>query len=92
MYGEGGRSFWIHNTGPLGCLPYTLDRYPVSAAQIDEFGCAKPFNEMAQYFNSKLKKTVEQLRIELPEAAIVYVDVYTVKYTLITHAQKYGKQ
>ncbi|XP_057415586.1 GDSL esterase/lipase At3g26430-like isoform X2 [Lotus japonicus] len=90
VYGEGGRSFWIHNTGPLGCLPYTLDRYPVSAAQIDEFGCAKPFNEMAQYFNSKLKKTVEQLRIELPKAAIVYVDVYTAKYTLITHAQKYG--
>nr|KYP36480.1 GDSL esterase/lipase At3g26430 family [Cajanus cajan] len=90
VYGKGGRSFWIHNTGPLGCLPYMLDRYPMEPAQMDEFGCAKPFNEVAQYFNYKLKEAVEQLREELPEAAITYVDVYTVKYTLISDAQKYG--
>ena len=84
--------FWIHNTGPLGCLPYMLDRYPMKPTQMDEFGCAKPFNEVAQYFNRKLKEVVEQLRKELPGAAITYVDVYTVKYTLISHAQKYGKQ
>lgn len=69
-----------------------LDRYPMSVAQMDEFGCAKPFNEVAQYFNRKLKEAVAQLRKELPEAAIVYVDVYTVKYTLISHAQKYGEK
>ncbi|KAK7318666.1 hypothetical protein RJT34_03371 [Clitoria ternatea] len=87
VYGEGGRSFWIHNTGPLGCLPYMLDRYPMIAARI---GCAKPFNEVAKYFNHKLKEAVAQLRKEMPEAAITYVDVYTVKYTLISNAQKYG--
>lgn len=90
VYGKGGRSFWIHNTGPLGCLPYMLDRYPMSAAQIDKFGCAKPFNEVAQFFNHKLEEAVVELRKELIEATIVYVDVYTVKYTLISHAQKYG--
>ncbi|KAK7359028.1 hypothetical protein VNO77_00972 [Canavalia gladiata] len=90
VYLEGGNSFWIHNTGPLGCLPYVLDRYPLSAAQIDKVGCAKPFNEVAQYFNRKLKEAVAQLREELPEAAITYVDVYTVKYILISRAQKYG--
>ncbi|XP_027365437.1 GDSL esterase/lipase At3g26430-like [Abrus precatorius] len=90
VYGEGGRSFWIHNTGPLGCLPYMLDRYPTSPAQIDKFGCAKPFNQVAQYFNRKLKEAVAQLRKRLPEAAITYVDVYTLKYKLISHAQRYG--
>ncbi|QCD84658.1 GDSL esterase/lipase At3g26430-like [Vigna unguiculata] len=90
VYGEGGRSFWIHNTGPLGCLPYMLDRYPMSPAQMDEFGCAKPFNEVAEYFNKRLKETVEKLREELPEAKITYVDVYRVKYTLISNAEKYG--
>lgn len=69
-----------------------LDRYPMSVAQMDEFGCAKPFNEVAQYFNRKLNEAVAQLRKELPETAIVYVDVYTVKYTLISHAQKYGEK
>ncbi|WJX47473.1 hypothetical protein P8452_34155 [Trifolium repens] len=90
VYKEGARSFWIHNTGPLGCLPYMLDRYPMSAAQIDKFGCATPFNEVAQYFNHKLKEIVVQLREEISEATIEYVDVYTLKYTLISHAQKYG--
>jgi hypothetical protein len=69
-----------------------LDRYPMSVAQIDKFGCATPFNEVAQYFNHKLKEIVVQLRKELSEATIVYVDVYTVKYTLISHAEKYGKR
>jgi hypothetical protein len=69
-----------------------LDGYPMSAAQIDKFGCATPFNEVAQYFNHKLKEIVVQLREELSEATIEYVDVYTLKYTLISHAQKYGKR
>lgn len=92
MYKEGGRSFWVHNTGPLGCLPYILDPYPMSSADMDNFGCAKPFNEIAQYFNQKLKEAVVKLREELQEATIVYVDVYKVKYTLISHARKYGEQ
>ncbi|KAH7515653.1 hypothetical protein FEM48_Zijuj10G0049400 [Ziziphus jujuba var. spinosa] len=90
VYGQGGRSFWIHNTGPVGCLPYILDRYLVTAAQIDKYGCATPFNEVAQYFNIRLKALVAQLRKDLPEAAITYVDVYSVKYTLISQAKKYG--
>lgn len=91
MYGEGGRSFWVHNTGPVGCLPYVLDGYLITAAQIDKDGCATPFNDVAQYFNSRLKDTVAQLRRDLPEAAITYVDVYSVKYALISQANKFGK-
>lgn len=39
---KGAGSFWIHNTGPIGCLPVTtvnvhnpVPEYP------DEIGCAK---------------------------------------------------
>ncbi|XP_024023935.1 GDSL esterase/lipase At3g26430 [Morus notabilis] len=90
VYGQGGRSFWVHNTGPVGCLPYILDRYLITAAQVDKHGCANPFNDVAQYFNRRLKEAVAQLRKELPLAAITYVDVYSVKYTLISQAKKYG--
>ncbi|KAB1213143.1 hypothetical protein CJ030_MR5G015865 [Morella rubra] len=90
VYGQGGKSFWIHNTGPVGCLPYVLDRFPVTAAQVNKFGCASPFNEVAQYFNHRLKEAVVQLRKELPKAAITYVDIYSVKYTLITQGHNYG--
>ena len=90
IYDEGGRSFWIHNTGPFGCLPYVLDRLLITAGQIDRVGCAGPFNGVAQYFNRRLKETVIRLRKDLPLAAMTYVDVYSVKYSLISQAKNHG--
>ncbi|KAI5355299.1 hypothetical protein L3X38_008194 [Prunus dulcis] len=87
IYDLGARSFWIHNTGPIGCLPYILANFP---AQTDEAGCAKSYNEVAQHFNQKLKEATVQLRKDLPLAAITYVDVYSVKYSLFKEPQKYG--
>ncbi|XP_024990979.1 GDSL esterase/lipase At3g26430-like [Cynara cardunculus var. scolymus] len=90
VYDRGGRTFWIHNTGPVGCLPYILDTHLITAAQVDEIGCATPFNEVSQYFNNKLKEAVIELRKELHLAAITYVDIYSVKYSLIGKAKKLG--
>ncbi|KAK4274015.1 hypothetical protein QN277_017307 [Acacia crassicarpa] len=88
IYKLGARSFWIHNTGPIGCLPYILTNF--LSAERDAFGCAKPYNQVAQYFNSKLKEAAGQLRKDLPNAAITYVDVYSVKYSLFSSPKKYG--
>ncbi|KAL5558410.1 hypothetical protein UlMin_034621 [Ulmus minor] len=85
---SGGRSFWIHNTGPIGCLAYVLTPFP--SAERDEAGCAKPYNEVAQHFNYVLKQAVVQLRKEFPSAAITYVDIYSVKYSLFKDPHKYG--
>ncbi|KAL5558406.1 hypothetical protein UlMin_034617 [Ulmus minor] len=85
---SGGRSYWIHNTGPLGCLPYILTAFP--SAERDEFGCAKPYNQIAQHFNYMLKQAIVQLRKDFPLAAITYVDIYSVKYSLFTDPHKYG--
>ncbi|KAF3447614.1 hypothetical protein FNV43_RR12801 [Rhamnella rubrinervis] len=63
---SGGTSFWIHNTGPMGCLPYILANFP--SAERDKAGCSKPHNDLAQYFNYQLKQAVLQLRKELPLA------------------------
>ncbi|KAL6217126.1 hypothetical protein ACLB2K_010343 [Fragaria x ananassa] len=88
IYDLGARSFWIHNTGPIGCLAYILVRFP--SAQKDEAGCAKAYNEVAQHLNHKLKQAVVQLRKELPLAAFTYVDVYSVKYSLFKEPAKFG--
>ncbi|KAI5355301.1 hypothetical protein L3X38_008196 [Prunus dulcis] len=87
IYDLGGRSFWIHNTGPIGCLPYILANFP---SQKDEAGCAKSHNEVAQQFNHNLKEATVQLRKDLRLAAITYVDVYSVKYSLYKEPKKYG--
>ncbi|PWA34959.1 GDSL-like Lipase/Acylhydrolase superfamily protein [Artemisia annua] len=88
VYGSGGRTFWIHNTGLVGCLAYILDTRAITPAEMDKYGCAAPYNDVSQYFNQKLKEAVIQLRKEFPSAAITYVDIYAVKYSLIAQAEK----
>lgn len=91
LYGQGGRAFWIHNTGPIGCLPvnrfYILQPAP---GTVDDYGCIKAQNEMAMEFNRQLKDTVVKLRTEFPEAAIILIDVYTAKYELISNSKNLG--
>ncbi|KAI5589218.1 hypothetical protein BDE02_05G147300 [Populus trichocarpa] len=88
IYNLGARSFWIHNTGPIGCLGYVLANFP--SAEKDSVGCAKSYNEVAQYFNYELKETVLQLRKVFPSAAFTYVDVYSVKYSLFSEPKIHG--
>ncbi|KAJ0544876.1 putative alpha-L-fucosidase [Helianthus annuus] len=90
VYDLGGRAFWIHNTGPVGCLPYIMDTQVITAAQVDKHGCAAPFNDVSKYFNRKLKEAIVQLRKDLHLAAITYVDIYSVKYSLIAQSKKLG--
>ncbi|XP_057428033.1 GDSL esterase/lipase ENOD8-like [Lotus japonicus] len=88
IYDLGARSFWIHNTGPIGCLPAILTNFP--KAERDCYGCATQYNEVAEYFNKKLKEALAQLRQELPLAAIAYVDIYSPKLDLFRNHEKYG--
>ncbi|XP_059639837.1 GDSL esterase/lipase At5g14450-like [Cornus florida] len=88
LYHEGARVFWIHNTGPIGCLPVaTASVKNPKPGDLDEHGCVKSQNDIAIEFNRQLKDRVIKLRTELPEAAITYVDVYAAKYGLIINAK-----
>ncbi|CAL1391660.1 unnamed protein product [Linum trigynum] len=92
LYEQGGRSFWIHNTGPFGCLPVNLFYVsnPPPQGYLDELGCVKAQNEMSVEFNRQLKDRVTKLREELKEAAVVYVDVHAAKHGLIANAKRLG--
>ncbi|GLT88446.1 hypothetical protein SLE2022_064730 [Rubroshorea leprosula] len=88
LYNQGGRKFWIHNTGPLGCLPQKL--WLVQKGVLDQVGCLSVYNSAARLFNEALWHLCQELRTELEGAAIVYVDIYAIKYDLIANATKYG--
>ncbi|VVA94417.1 unnamed protein product [Arabis nemorensis] len=90
IYNQGGRYFWIHNTGPIGCLAYVIEWFPIKASDFDSHECASPLNNLAQEFNHALKQAVIELRAFLSEAAITYVDVYSAKHELFVHAQGHG--
>ncbi|CAM8976152.1 unnamed protein product [Rhodiola kirilowii] len=92
LHYQGARVFWVHNTGPIGCLPYTLTYVPKNppSGYLDENGCIRDENEVAHEFNKQLKDTILDLRIELSDAVLTYVDVYAAKYGLISDAANQG--
>ncbi|GAA0175576.1 hypothetical protein Leryth_001413 [Lithospermum erythrorhizon] len=90
IYEHGGRKFWVHNTGPLGCLPQKLSLVQKNSDDFDSFGCVSSYNQAAQLFNEALSHLCQELRSEMKDAAIVYVDIYRIKYDIIGNATKYG--
>uniref|UniRef100_M1A2R4 Zinc finger protein n=2 Tax=Solanum tuberosum TaxID=4113 RepID=M1A2R4_SOLTU len=93
IYKHGGKNFWIHNTGPLGCLPQKVaTRNASNSNDVDDHGCVKSMNEAAQAFNHQLRALCEQLRLQMKDTTIVYVDMYAIKYDLIANSSTYGIQ
>ncbi|XP_071724905.1 GDSL esterase/lipase At3g27950-like [Rutidosis leptorrhynchoides] len=90
LYQEGARKFWIHNTGPIGCMPLFIINFPPKSGNADENGCIKSYNQVAQEFNNQLKQKVAGLRTNFPDATLVLVDIYSAKYTLINEARQNG--
>ncbi|KAK9139121.1 hypothetical protein Scep_008802 [Stephania cephalantha] len=92
IYEDGGRNFWAHNTGPLGCLPQKLASLSKinNPSILDQYGCIRFLNDAAQVFNQKLRTLCNELRLEMKNAAVVYIDVYSIKYELIANATNYG--
>lgn len=91
LYQQGAKIFWIHNTGPIGCLPFFVINYPPKPDNVDQTGCIMSYNEVAQEFNRQLKDMVSQLRSKLGDALLTYVDIYSAKYSLISEAKIHGK-
>ncbi|CAA6653896.1 unnamed protein product [Spirodela intermedia] len=86
----GGRRFWVHGTGPLGCLPQKLVAYSAAGAEVDAAGCLAELNAAARAFNDGLKLLCEDLAGELPNAAVVFTDLYAIKYALIADHASHG--
>jgi len=82
--------FWIHNTGPIGCLSFNYYTYGKKKGNLDANDCVKSQNKIAKEFNKKLKDLVSQLRKELLQAKFTYVDMYKAKHELIRNARSQG--
>ncbi|KAI3882907.1 hypothetical protein MKW92_000414 [Papaver armeniacum] len=92
LYKTGAKKFWIHNTGPLGCVPRELARHPHNNTDLDAIGCYKVHNDVSIAFNKGLKALCEELRSTFIDATIVYVDIYRIKFDLFARYKRYGKQ
>nr|GMD92736.1 GDSL esterase/lipase LIP-4-like [Ipomoea batatas] len=92
LYKLGRRKFWVYNTGPASCLPRMLTTNKVEDHRVDfgETSCVKPLSEVVQDFNAQLQNLCQDLRVELKNATMVYVDMYTIKCELISNFTLYG--
>ncbi|KAI3891314.1 hypothetical protein MKX03_036216 [Papaver bracteatum] len=90
LYKFGAKKFWIHNTGPLGCVPRELARHPHNSTDLDRIGCYKVHNDVSIAFNKGLKALCEELRSTFIDATVVHVDIYSIKYDLFANYKKYG--
>ncbi|CAH9145207.1 unnamed protein product [Cuscuta epithymum] len=93
LYDQGGaRNFWIHNTGPLGCLPQNIAKFGTDPLKLDEMGCVDSHNLAARLFNLQLHSLCKKLQGKYTDATITYVDIFTIKSDLIATYSKYGFQ
>ncbi|KAK4282829.1 hypothetical protein QN277_014158 [Acacia crassicarpa] len=90
LYDQGARYFWIHNTGPLGCLPQNIAKFGTDLSKLDELGCVAAHNQAAKTFNLQLHALCQKLQGQYTDANITFVDIFTIKSNLIANYSKYG--
>ncbi|KAJ4836119.1 hypothetical protein Tsubulata_035425, partial [Turnera subulata] len=90
LYDQGARNFWIHNTGPLGCLTQNVAKFGTDPTKLDEQGCVSGHNEAAKLFNLQLHALTKKLQGQYTDSNITFVDIYTIKSNLISNYSRYG--
>ncbi|KAJ8898677.1 hypothetical protein K2173_004711 [Erythroxylum novogranatense] len=90
LYGEGARNFWIHNTGPFGCLPRIIATFGKNESKLDQLGCVGSHNRAAGLFNTQLHDLCASFRDQFADANVTYVDIFSVKWNLISNFASYG--
>nr|XP_011466323.1 PREDICTED: GDSL esterase/lipase At1g54790-like [Fragaria vesca subsp. vesca] len=92
LYDQGARNFWIHNTGPLGCLTQNVAKFGTNTSELDEHGCVSAHNQAAKTFNLQLHDLSKKLQGQYSDANVTYVDIFSIKYDLIANYSQYGFQ
>ncbi|KAI4316967.1 hypothetical protein L6164_024887 [Bauhinia variegata] len=87
LYGLGARRVGVFGAPPLGCVP----------SQRTLFGgigrvCSQQVNQASMMFNAKLSAELHSLKQHMPQARIVYFDVYNPLLHIIQNPATYGFQ
>ncbi|KAL3516147.1 hypothetical protein ACH5RR_023049 [Cinchona calisaya] len=90
LYDEGARNFWIHNTGPLGCLAQNIAKFGADPSKLDELGCVITHIQASKLFNLQLYALCKKLQGQYSDANVTHVDIFSIKSNLIANYSKYG--
>ncbi|XP_020114226.1 GDSL esterase/lipase At1g71250-like [Ananas comosus] len=87
LYDADVRRVAVVGVGPLGCAPRVVWE---GARGSDGRDCVDELNELIQGYNAKLAARLTSLRSQLPEAEIVFCDVYKAVTEIISNPSVYG--
>nr|AFS60085.1 lanatoside 15-O-acetylesterase [Paphiopedilum concolor] len=90
LYDIGGRTFLVFNLAPIGCFPAFLKELPHSNSDLDEYGCMVSYNKAVVDYNNLLNQTLQEIRDQLSDASVIYVDTHSVKLELYQHPKTHG--
>ncbi|PSS26694.1 GDSL esterase/lipase [Actinidia chinensis var. chinensis] len=90
LYDQGARNFWIHNTGPLGCLAQNVAKFGTDPSKLDELGCVSSHNQASRLLNLQLHVLCKKLQGQYSDANVTHVDIFTIKSNLIGNYSRYG--
>ncbi|KZV23683.1 GDSL esterase/lipase [Dorcoceras hygrometricum] len=90
LYEEGARNFWIHNTGPIGCLPQNIAKFGTNTSRLDEIRCVSSHNQASRLLNLQLHALCKTLQSQYPDSNVTHVDIFTIKSNLIANYSRYG--
>ncbi|XP_012571416.2 GDSL esterase/lipase At3g14820-like isoform X2 [Cicer arietinum] len=85
IYGLGARRIGVFDAAPLGCVPFERTLFGD-----EERKCSQEINSASQLFNIKLSTQIDHLNQNLPQANVVYVDIYNPLLHIIENPIKYG--
>jgi phospholipase/lecithinase/hemolysin len=82
----------IISTGilPLGCTPRVVWEWYNSTAIHHGMGCVEEINELVLQYNTMLNEHIVELNVELPDAKIIFCDVYQGMMEVITNPTLFG--
>ncbi|KAK9280593.1 hypothetical protein L1049_014287 [Liquidambar formosana] len=92
LYGAGVRRIICMGVLPLGCAPRTVWEWRNSTAgdDVGRVDCVGEINELIVAYNTMLEEHVVELKTELPDAQIVFCDVYQGIMEIINNPKHYG--
>ncbi|GFY90607.1 GDSL-like Lipase/Acylhydrolase superfamily protein [Actinidia rufa] len=90
LYDQGARNFWVHNTGPLGCLAQNVAKFGTDPSKLDELGCVSSHNQASRLLNLQLHALCKRLQGQYADANVTHVDIFTIKSNLIGNYSRYG--
>ncbi|CAI0408735.1 unnamed protein product [Linum tenue] len=85
LYDMNVRKMVIMGMPPIGCAPHYLWKYGSKNGE-----CVEEINNMITEFNFLMRYIVDQLQYELPQAQIIFCDVYEGSMDIIQNHANYG--